>query len=107
VITYTALHARFVDDRGGSGAVPALERALEAIGWRSVGDTESLAEYIMELIDVCVAEHHDVNQLLHEVARGLRDCGPLLDGGLPPVEAYEPAAVEVLERYVRGDEGRA
>jgi hypothetical protein len=33
----------------------------------------------------------------------LRDTGPLLDGGLPPVEAYYPAAEALLRRYVADD----
>jgi hypothetical protein len=32
-----------------------------------------------------------------------RDAGPNLDGGLPPIEAYLPAAEELLERYVRNE----
>jgi hypothetical protein len=38
------------------------------------------------------------------MAMVLRDTGPLLDGGLPPVEAYLPAAEELVLRYLR-DEG--
>ena len=45
--------------------------------------------------------------LVGAVARLLRDHGPLLDGGLPPAAAYEPAARDVLARYVRGDAPRA
>ncbi len=97
----SALRARFRDDRAGGGAVPELDAALVAIGWGAVGDAQPVAEYIAELIDACVTDHHDVSRLLYDVARLLRDCGPLLDGGLPPVEAYEPAAEEVLERFVR------
>jgi hypothetical protein len=103
MLAYSALRTRFHEDRTSTGAVPALESVLEAIGWRAVGDAAPVAEYMVELIDVCVTDHHDVRRLQHEVARLLRDCGPLLDGGLPPVEAYEPAALEILERYVRGD----
>jgi hypothetical protein len=33
----------------------------------------------------------------------LRDTGPLLDGGLPPVAAYYPAAEALLRRYVADD----
>jgi hypothetical protein len=55
------------------------------------------------LVDACVAEHHDPDRLVRDVAGLLRDHGPLLDGGLPPVEAYEPAALDVLERYVAGE----
>ena len=101
MITYASLRARFLEDRGGSGAVPGLNAALEAIGWRAVGDTEPVAEYIVELIDACMTDHHDPNRLVFDIARLMRDVGPLLDGGLPPVEAYEPAAVELLERYIR------
>jgi hypothetical protein len=32
-----------------------------------------------------------------------RDAGPNLDGGLPPIEAYLPAAEELLQHYVAND----
>jgi hypothetical protein len=58
---------------------------------------------VAELVDACVTNHHDTELLVGAVARLLRDHGPLLDGGLPPVTAYEPAARDVLARYVRGE----
>jgi hypothetical protein len=104
VIGFGALRERYTADRAGGGVVPGIADALTAIGWRAVGDPspEELAGYVVELIDACVTEHHDTEWLIDAVARLLRDSGPLLDGGLPPVAAYEPAAREVLERYVRG-----
>ena len=54
----------------------------------------------MDLLADCVTGHRDVAALSYAVARALRDTGPLLDGGLPPVEAYLPAAEDVLRRYV-------
>ena len=104
MIGFAALRARYLEDRHAGGAVPGLAAALTAIGWRAVGDPgpEELAGYVAELVDACVTDHQDTERLVAAVARLLRDCGPLLDGGLPPVEAYEPAAFDVLERYVRG-----
>ena len=105
MISFVALRERYLGDRHGGGAAPALAAALAAIGWRAVRDPspEELASYVVELIDACVADHHDTARLVGDVARLLRDHGPLLDGGLPPVAAYEPAALDVLQRYVAGD----
>jgi hypothetical protein len=109
VIPYSALRARYLADRGAHGVSPGLAAALTAIGWRAVGDPspEELAGYVAELVDACVNDHHDTEWLVASVARLLRDSGPLLDGGLPPVDAYEPAARDVLERYVLGDHAGA
>jgi hypothetical protein len=104
MIGFAALRERYQVDRAGGGVAPGVAAALTAIGWRAVGDPspEELAGYVVELVDACVTEHHDTEWLVDAIARLLRDSGPLLDGGLPPVAAYEPAAREVLERYVRG-----
>lgn len=105
--TYSQLRTRFVADtgHGGSGAVPALSRALVRIGWRAVREPtpEELAEYLFDLVSDCVHRHHDSAALIYAIASALRDAGPLLDGGLPPVEAYIPAAEELVDRYVRDD----
>ena len=109
MITLAALRARYAADRHAGGAVPGLTAALTAVGWRAVGEPspEELAGHVVELIDACVTEHHDTELLVSAVARLLRDHGPLLDGGLPPVEAYDPAARDVLERYLRGEVRRS
>ncbi len=110
---FTALRTRFIGDTsfGGSGATPALSRALVRIGWLAVREPtpEELASYLVELIDDCVHSHRDMLALTHAIASVLRDAGPLLDGGLPPIEAYLPAAEELLQRYVSDDgtNGRA
>ena len=108
MIGYAALRARFLEDRHGGGATPRLAAALESVGWRSVGDPspEELASYLVDIIDACVSGHRDTSLLVSAVAHVLRDHGPLLDGGLPPAAAYEPAAMDVLERYVRGEAPR-
>lgn len=105
MVSFAALRERFLLDRRGEGATPGVSAALTAIGWNAVGDpsSEELAAYVVELIESCVAETHDTEWLVSAVAQLLRDCGPLLDGGLPPAAAYEPAAREILERYLRGD----
>ena len=103
MISYSALRDHYVHDRAESGATPRLAAALGAIGWNSVGDPtpDELADYLVELLDACITDHHDPDRLVFDIARLLRDSGPLLDGGLPPVAAYEPAAGELLERYIR------
>ncbi|MHB1223715.1 MAG: hypothetical protein ACYC2G_06655 [Gemmatimonadaceae bacterium] len=105
MISLVALRERHLSDRNAGGASPGIAAVLVSIGWRSVGDPspEELAGYIAELIDTCVTDHHDAAWLVSAVAHLFRDCGPLLDGGLPPAEAYEPAAREALERYIRSD----
>lgn len=105
--SFAALRDRYLADvaLGGTGASPALTRALEAIGWRSVREPtpEELAGELVMLIDDCVRGHRDLSALERGIAGVLRDCGPLLDGGLPPVEAYLPAAEELLQRYARNN----
>jgi hypothetical protein len=105
MVTYTALRAQFLSDSGAAGAAPALARALEQIGWRAVQEStpEELASHMVYLLDACVHDHYDVTLLARAVAGVLRDHGPELDGGLPPEEAYIPAAEELLRLYV-GDE---
>ncbi len=103
MISFRALRDRYLHDRGAGGATPRLAAALSAIGWHSVGDPapDEVADHLLELLDACITDHHDPELLVHDIARTLRDAGPLLDGGLPPVAAYEPAARDVLERYLR------
>ena len=109
MITYGALRDRLA---GQAGVVSGLTRALEQIGWRAVREPspEEMADHLAGLLDACMREHHDVSELTRAVATALRDGGPLLDGGLPPVEAYEPAAEELLRLFVQdagaGDERR-
>lgn len=104
MIPYRALRAQFVADtqQGASGAAPGLTRALQRIGWGAVQEStpEELASHCVALLHACIDDHHDVDQLAHAIAATLRDYGPLLDGGLPPVEAYRPAADELLREYV-------
>lgn len=109
MISFVALRERYRADRLAGGAVAGLADALTAIGWRAVGEPgpQEVAGELVGLVDACVTDHHDTAWLVSAVARLLRDCGPLLDGGLPPVEAYEPAALDVLQRYVRGQAPRA
>lgn len=102
MVRFAALRERFTSDRAHDGASPALARALEHVGWRAVGEPspEELASHLVELVDACVAEHHDVDQLAYEIAATLRQYGPSLDGGLPPTEAYLDAAETILREYV-------
>lgn len=101
--TFAAVRERYLEDRRAGGATPRLAEALVSIGWGAVQEPspEELADELVELVDACVTDHRDVEQLIMGIARLLRDFGPMLDGGLPPVEAYEPAALEVVERYTR------
>jgi hypothetical protein len=104
MIRFSLLRERYLMDAspGGTGAVPGITRALERIGWRSVGDpgADELAGHLVLMFDSCVHLHRDVQALAYAIASVMRDAGPLLDGGLPPVEAYLPAAEEVLRLYV-------
>ena len=104
MIPFAALRERFVEDQQAGGATPGLAAALHAIGWGAVQDPspEELADHLVEMVDACVTGHRDTAQLVSDLAALLRDCGPRLDGGLPPVAAYVPAAEEVMDRYVRG-----
>jgi hypothetical protein len=106
-MTFESLRTRYLTDTagGGPGASPALARALERIGWRAVREPtpEELAGELAELLDVCVHGHRNVAELEYGIAATLRACGPVLDGGLPPVEAYQPAAADLLRLYVRND----
>ncbi len=104
MVSHATLRERFTADThfGAEGASPGLARALAHVGWRAVGEPtpEELASELVYLVDACVHDHHDVERLADAVARALRDHGPLLDGGLPPVDAYVPAAEELLRQYV-------
>ena len=86
------------------GASARLARALEAIGWRG-GDAMEPAEVAQEILPAivaCAREHGDVGMLYRQTAEVLRSSGPLLDGGLPPVHDYMPAAAEVVRRFIAG-----
>lgn len=107
MLPYTALRARYLADTaaGGTGATPSITRALEQIGWRSVGEPSSdeLAGHLVYMFDDCVHTHRDVSALAYAIADVMRETGPLLDGGQPPTEAYLPAAEEVVRLYVSAD----
>jgi hypothetical protein len=109
MLSFSHLRDRYREDTrfGGPGAAPALTRALEQIGWGAVREPSpaELADHLLLLLDDCVHGHGDVAALSYAMARALRDTGPLLDGGLPPAEAYLPAADELLQRYI-ADDGR-
>ena len=103
-VSHAALRDRFRADmqRGEGSASGELARALDRIGWRSVleSSADEVASHLVFLVDACVHEHGDVDLLARAVAGVLRDHGPFLDGGLPPVEAYVPAAEELLRQYI-------
>ena len=107
MVSYAALRERFALDTafGGTGATPGLTRALVAIGWRAVRDPspEQLADELVYLIAACMDGQYDLPTLTHAIADLFRQVGPMLDGSLPPTEAYLPAAEELLQRYVRND----
>jgi hypothetical protein len=103
MVSFAALRDRFLADRAlGDGASPGIARALEQIGWRAVGDPTpaELASHLVALVEACVIEHHDVDALAYAIAATLRQYGPSLDGGVPPVEAYLPAAETIVREYV-------
>jgi hypothetical protein len=104
MVSYSALRARLLSDTatGADGASPGMARALERIGWRAVREStpEELGSHLVALLHACIDDHHDVAVLAHAIAATLRAAGPSLDGGLPPTEAYLPAAEELLREYV-------
>lgn len=107
MIRMDELRSRFLVDTGpgGVGATPGLTRSLERIGWRSMQEPSAadVAGELVLLVEQCVRGHRDVHTLTYGIASFFRDVGPSLDGGLPPVEAYLPAAEEVLRLYVQPD----
>jgi uncharacterized iron-regulated protein len=87
------------------GATARLTRALEAIGWRG-GDSVDAAEVAQEVlpsIASCARDHGNVGTMYREIAEVLRGNGPALDGSLPPVHDYIPAAAEVVRRFIASD----
>jgi hypothetical protein len=107
MIRFDALRTRFLADTvpGGTGATPSLTRSLERIGWRSMQDPSpaEVAGELVLLVEQCVRGHRDVQALAYAIATFFRDVGPSLDGGLPPTEAYLPAAEELLRLYVANE----
>ena len=55
---------------------------------------------VMPSIRACAREHGNLGTMYREIAEALRACGPLLDGSLPPVHDYLPAAAEVVRGFV-------
>ncbi|HYD51233.1 MAG TPA: hypothetical protein VEA99_01350 [Gemmatimonadaceae bacterium] len=106
-LTFEALRVRFEADemarRAGDveGGDARLARALRAVGWSGteLTEAEEVAEMLASVVDACVTGHRDLATLYRDVADVLRHAGPLLDGSLPPVAAYLPAAEEVVARY--------
>lgn len=84
------------------GATLRLTRVLESIGWRGA-DTVSpdeVAEELLPAVASCARDHGDVSLLYRQIAGILRACGPLLDGSLPPPSDYQPAAMEIVRKFV-------
>ena len=84
------------------GATARLVRALESIGWRE-GDSASPAEVASEVLPAiasCVREHGDLALMYRQIAEVLRSSGPMLDGSLPPISSYLPAASELVRLFV-------
>jgi hypothetical protein len=102
-VTIAALRAAVADASvAGGGATLRVTHALDAIGWRG-GDAlgpEEMAQEIVPAFVACAREHGDVALLDRQIAEILRASGPLLDGSLPPVSAYLPAASEIVRRFV-------
>lgn len=102
MVSYAILRDHYLSDTGGGrSAAPALARALELLGWHAVQESspDELASHVVFMLDDCVHRHRDMDVLAREIAGLMRDHGPFLDGGLPPMEAYLPAAEELLRLY--------
>lgn len=110
LVAFDALRARFERDeamrRAGSGhsAATALASALEAIGWRAAGEdaVEEVAGLAAPVVAACVHGDHDVVAACRAIADLLRRYAPGHTDALPPLEAFIPAAAEVLRRYAAG-----
>lgn len=102
-VTVAALRAALGSASAEDGGASArLTRALEAIGWRGgdVVDAADVAQEILPSIASCVRDHGNLGVTYREIAEVLRGSGPALDGSLPPVHDYIPAAAEVLRGFV-------
>lgn len=110
LVSVDALRARFERDEGlrgagdGGAATASLTSALEAIGWRAAGEDalEDVASLAVRVIAACVRGDHDVVAACRGIADLLRRYAPGHTDALPPVDAFIPAAAEVLRRYVGG-----
>ena len=106
-IDIDALQQRFLGDeaespaRSGSAMEERLATALDEIGWRSAGGASSteVAPLASAIIASCVRDHRDPATAVRELATLLRDSMEPLDGGLPAVSEFMPAAAELLRRY--------
>jgi hypothetical protein len=105
-LEFAALRARFEADeqasRGGetNAVVDRLTNALDAMGWRSAGGASSdeIASFASHILDACVTGHRDLGLAARDLADLMRT-GVDLDGSLPPVSAFLPAAEDLLRRY--------
>jgi hypothetical protein len=106
-IDIDALQQRFDRDErespaGSGGATEErLAAALDDIGWRSAGGASSseVAPLAGAIIASCVRDHRDPATAVQELATLLHDSMEPLDGGLPAVSEFMPAAAELLRRY--------
>ena len=107
---FTQLRDRYLADRGADErnthalVVARLERALDAIGWRSANgaSSEEVAADAVHIIAECVNQHHDVGRATDALADLLYRSSAALDGSMYAASAYVPAAEEVLSRYAKG-----
>lgn len=103
-VTFAALRERFALDRSPTrgGSLGRFSRALRKIGWGGTDlmSADDVAGYLVDIVDACVSGHHDLMTLYRDIAELLRHAGPLLDGSLPPTEAYLPAAEDIVRHYV-------
>ncbi|MDQ2665055.1 MAG: hypothetical protein M3Z05_03510 [Gemmatimonadota bacterium] len=107
---YTLLRDRYAADGGGDDrsshamVVTRLERALDAIGWRSANgaSSEEVAADAVHVIADCVNRHHDVSRAADALADLLYRSAASLDGSMYAASAFLPAAEEVLSRYSKG-----
>ena len=106
-VTLQALRDALGDAGAGeSGATSRLTRAIEAIGWRG-GDSAEPAEVagdVLPSIASCAHGHGNLGTMYREIAEVLRASGPVLDGSLPPVHDYLPAAAEVVRGFIAAHE---
>lgn len=95
-------------DAAPDGAHSLVDRrlagALASIGWRAASDlpAEELAPQLRLIVDRALRTHRDLPTLRRELAQFLMRHAHTLDGGQAHPSQWEPAASQLLSRYVDG-----
>lgn len=76
-----------------------LARIFDAIGWKAAGgiSVEEIAALAAPIMDAA-GRGGDPDLAVHELARLMRSGMQAMDGSLPPISDFVPAAEEVMRR---------